>query len=174
MRQNNVKIHSKFYDIKIYNSVSSFKIQLKTKIFGLSKQKKILPLRTQPNFGHQNKPQVPKTCEMTKCLTLTWSVFSPSPRILSHPLAYIANTLIIFLAFGYVTHSFFIHFGISNFNWVLKISKKCLFAYFAFFNGAFLEMFKLSMILLFVLDTFTPEQKLLSVSISMMSILIEN
>ena len=35
-------------------------------------------------------------------------------------------------------------------------------------------MLKLSMILQFVLDTFTPEWKLLSVSISRMSILVEN
>ena len=35
-------------------------------------------------------------------------------------------------------------------------------------------MLKLSMILQFVLDTFTPEWKLLSISISKMSILVEN
>ena len=51
----------------------------------------------------------------------------------------------------YVTHPLFIHLGISNFNWVFKISKTGLFAYFAFFNWVFLYMLKLSMILQFVL-----------------------
>ena len=32
---------------------------------------------------------------------------------------------------------FFIHLGISNFKCVFKISKKCFFAYFAFFNWVF-------------------------------------
>ena len=56
--------------------------------------------------------------------------------------------------------------GISNFNWIFKISKKCLFGYFAFFNWIFSSMLKLSKLLQFVLDTFTPKWKLLSVSIS--------
>ena len=31
-----------------------------------------------------------------------------------------------------VTHSFFIHLGIANVNWVVNISNKNLFAYFGF------------------------------------------
>ena len=64
---------------------------------------------------------------------------------------------------------FLVHLHISNFNWVFKISKKCLFAYFVIFNWVFWLMLKLYMILKFVQNTFTPEWKLLSVSISKMS-----
>ena len=56
---------------------------------------------------------------------------------------------------------FFIHLGISNFNCVFKFLRN---AYLLFFNLVFSYMLKLSMILQFVLDTFTPEWKLLSVS----------
>ena len=35
------------------------------------------------------------------------------------------STLIIFSIIGYVTHSFFIHFGIAIFNWVFNFFKKC-------------------------------------------------
>ena len=51
--------------------------------------------------------------------------------------SYSSSEYLNFLAIGYVTHSFFFYLGISNFNWVFKISKKCLFAYFAFFNWVF-------------------------------------
>ena len=37
---------------------------------------------------------------------------------------------------------FFIHLAKSNFNWVFKISKKCLFVCFASFNWVFRRCFK--------------------------------
>ena len=62
------------------------------------------------------------------------------------------------------------HLGISSYNWVFKISKKCLFAFFAFFQlGIFVDVK--------TCHDFTvcfTEWKLLSVSISGMSILVEN
>ena len=68
-----------------------------------------------------------------------------------------------------------------SFIWVFQI----LIGYSKFLRNAYLRIFfffligifvmlKLSMILQFVLDTFTPKWKLLSVSISGMSILVEN
>ena len=42
------------------------------------------------------------------------------------------GTLIIFLTIGYVTHSFFVHLGIANVNWVFNISNKYLLPYFGF------------------------------------------
>ena len=40
------------------------------------------------------------------------------------------GTLIFFLTIGYVTHSFFIHLGSANVNWVFNISNKYLFWFF--------------------------------------------
>ena len=48
----------------------------------------------------------------------------------------ITSTL-IFGTIGYVTHSFFIHLGIANVNWVFNISGKYLFGYFGFSIGYF-------------------------------------
>ena len=60
-----------------------------------------------------------------------------------------------------------------SFIWVFQI----LIGYSKLLRNAYLHIFtfflKLSMILQFVLDTFTPKWKLLSVSISRMSILVE-
>ena len=44
------------------------------------------------------------------------------------------SSTLIFWSIWYVTHSFFIHLCISNFNWVFIISKECLFAYFPLFQ----------------------------------------
>ena len=82
---------------------------------------------------------------------------------------HIASTLINFLS-NWVCNILTPFSFISSFNWVFKIYKKCLFAYFAFFDwGIFVDVKTFH-----DFDTFTPKWKLLSVSISGMSILIEN
>ena len=43
----------------------------------------------------------------------------------------------IFLTIGYITHSFFIHLGIANVNWVVNISNKYLIWVFWFSIGYF-------------------------------------
>ena len=63
------------------------------------------------------------------------------PKLLGKALEYHEiSTLINFLnkKFEYVTHSFFIHLGIANVNWVFNISNKYLFGDFGFLNWVFL------------------------------------